>query len=418
MRDDAPTPVPATQRLELLDSLRGFALAGVLFANLTAFSMYFFLLSHQALLALPYAAVDRWLSPLDHVFVVAKFITLFSLLFGVGFSLQMQRNGDDRDGLRRYLRRLAVLFAIGLVHAYLFWWGDILRYYAVIGLLLLPARLWPTRALVVAGALLVIAPHSLFSASWDGPAIHVATRDQAYAAALSAFSNHDWIAMLRGNLAFNHWWNVAHWGQVTWVAGCLLIGTALGRLGVLAEPGRHALFWKRLLLWALPSGLVGSLLLEVIDYGRLPALATLLDTLPGRFASEMFSDAAVLALGLGYMAGFVVLFSLPAAHRWLRLLAPVGRMALSNYLAHSLIGITLFYGIGFDIGPRYGLLGVLVTWLLLFAAQVVFSQWWLRRFRFGPAEWLWRSLTYRRWQSMRITGVRAGDEETAAATTT
>ena len=149
-----------------------------------------------------------------------------------------------------------------------------------------------------------------------------------------------------------------------------------------------------------------------MDYGRLPALAALQDTLPGRFASEMFRNTAVLALGLAYMAVFVAVFSIPLARRGLRQLAPVGRMALSNYLMHSLVGIAVFYGIGLGIGPRHGLQGVLVAFVLLFAVQIGLSRWWLARFRFGPVEWVWRSLTYRQRQPMRIAIARPAPQAT------
>lgn len=402
MRQDANAPV--ARRSELLDSLRGFALAGVLFANLTTFTLYFFL-PEAARSQLPTLALDRWLSPFYYTFVSGKFITLFSLLFGVGFMLQMQRSGGSREGVRRYIRRLAILLLIGLLHADLLWWGDILRYYAVIGLILVPMRRAPARVLAIAGITLATFPHALVPLL--GGAMPVESRDAAQAAALSAFSGHDWGAMLRGNLAFNHWWVLAHWQQACWVGGCLLVGSALGRLGALAGPEHHARFWSRMLRWVLPAGLLACVGIELESYGRFPAITAWLDAAPPALYA-MFRDFATLALGLCYVAGFAALFALPGPRRWLRPLAPVGRMALSNYLAHSLVGVALFYGIGFGIGPRHGMAGVAVAFVLLFAAQVAFSRWWLLRFRFGPAEWLWRSLTYKRLQPMRIARAEAG----------
>lgn len=403
---------PTTQRIELLDSLRGFALAGVLFANLTAFSLYYFL-PESGTASLASAPLDRWLQPFDHVFVTSRFITLFSLLFGIGFALQMQRAASSREGLVRYLRRLAILLLIGLLHADLLWWGDILRYYALIGLVLIPARKLPVRALVAFGVVLVVVPYQLVSAFWDTAGTVVASRADANAAALAAFASRDWGTMLRGNLAYAHWWIVAHWGLFCWVAGCFLLGTALGRSGMLREPRRHRLFWRRLLQWALPAGLLVSLLIEAIDYGYLPVAAGWRDSPWTVFLMKLFRDSAILAMALGYMAAMVALFALPSVRRWLLHLAPVGRMALSNYLAHSLAGIALFYGVGLGIGPRFGMAGVLVACLLLFAAQIGISRWWLGRFRFGPAEWLWRSLTYGRRQPMRVHDGHGRDEAAA-----
>src|SRR3546814_10627848 len=140
--DIIPTgPVPGSQRLELLDALRGFALAGVLVANLEAFSLYYFL-SPAGAAAPPTFAADRWLAPAIDLLVSAKFIPLFSIMFGIGFALLMQRLGQS-GGRRWYLRRLADLFLLGLLHS-AFWWGAILRSYAAAGLLLLPLALrWP-----------------------------------------------------------------------------------------------------------------------------------------------------------------------------------------------------------------------------------------------------------------------------------
>lgn len=393
-------PVAAAQRLELLDALRGFALAGVLLANLVALSLYAFLPAEQ-MRALPTAGIDRLLDPALGALVSGRFITLFSVLFGVGFAMQMQRAAGDPDARRRYLRRLAALFAIGLLHAHLLWWGDVLRYYAVLGLLLLPLSRLPARALVAIGTVLIVVPQPLIAHLFAGAGPPLAPQEQANAAALAAFSSVDWSTMWHGNRAFFDWWLPARWGIVLAVAGCMLIGVALGRSGALLDPSAHARFWNRLLL-ALPVGLALSLGLALVEYGRLPGPdAWQAGAGAGRALQRMLHHGATLLLGLGYMAGVVWLFGQPRGRQALQPLAPVGRMALSNYLAQTVVAIAVFYGVGLGLGPRFGLVGVGVAWVLLFAAQVAASRWWLARFRFGPAEWLWRSATYARWQPMR-----------------
>ena len=391
-------PTDAAQRLGLLDALRGFALAGVLLANLVALSLYAYLPGEQ-MTALATDRIDRLLNPAIGALVSGKFITLFSLLFGVGFAMQMQRASGDPVARRRYLRRLGVLFAIGMVHAVL-WWGDVLRYYAVLGLLLLPMYRLPQRWLVAIGAVLVVVPHPLLAHLFADAGPRLAPQEQAHAAALAAFSSPDWATMLRGNRAFFEWWLPMRWSIPLAVTGCLLIGAALGRSGVLSDPAAHARFWARLLV-ALPVGLALALGLMLADYGRLPWLDGWPESGGMRMLRRMLDHAAALVLGLGYMAGFVWLFGNSRWQRLLRSLAPVGRMALSNYLAQTVIGIGVFYGVGLGLGSRYGLVGVGITWLLVFAAQMAASRWWLARFRFGPAEWLWRSATYARWQTLR-----------------
>jgi uncharacterized protein len=402
-----PGPVPGSQRLDVLDALRGFALAGVLLANLDAFSLYFFLPTDAAL-ALPTVAVDRWLDPANGMLVSGKFITLFSIMFGIGFALQMQRMGDG--GPWRYVRRLAVLWLIGLLHVAL-WWGDILRWYAVAGLALLPLAWWRPRprTLAILGVALLSVPHAPLALWWPG-GWPLATQDEAFAKALAAFSSHDVGTMLRGNAWFAHWWTQSHWGMALAIPGRMLIGAAIGFSGVLRDPLAHARFWHRLLL-ALPAGLLLVLATETVDYGwtALPAFWPAGEA--GTMLLRAVNQDAALLLGLGYAALFVKLFADPRRRRWLQPLAPVGRMALSNYLTHSVVGVLVFYGVALGLGPHYGTVAIWLVFLALFGAQVLLSRWWLARFRFGPAEWLWRSLTYGRRQPMR-----RGAVEDAAST--
>jgi len=399
MTTDRGQPTDASQRLALLDALRGFALAGVLLANLVALSLYAFL-PDERMAALTTAGIDRLLYPALSALVSGKFITLFSLLFGVGFAMQMQRAADDPAARRRYLRRLVALLAIGLLHASLLWWGDVLRYYAVVGLVLLPLYRLPGRWLVAIGAVLIVVPQPLLAWLFAEAGPRLATQEQAYAAALAAFTSSDGSTMLRGNRAFFDWWLPMRWGIPLSVAGSMMIGVALGRSGVLLDPAAHARFWTRLRV-ALPVGLALTLGLMLADYGRLPGPDGWPASDGARVLLRMLNHAAALILGLGYMAGFVWLFGQHHGHRVLQPLAPVGRMALSNYLAQTVVGVGVFYGVGLGVGPRYGLVGVGVAWALVFAAQIAISHWWLARFRFGPAEWLWRSATYKRWQPMR-----------------
>ena len=119
-----------------------------------------------------------------------------------------------------------------------------------------------------------------------------------------------------------------------------------------------------------------------------------IDVEPVKMAIRMLLRVGPLALGIAYAVGFVLLFRKPAWSRRLAFLAPLGRMALTNYLTQSLIGIALFYGIGLGLGPAHGMAVVLLAWALVLALQIAWSHWWLERFRYGPVEWLWRWLTY------------------------
>src|SRR5690606_31843276 len=327
-----PGPVSGSQRLDLLDALRGFALAGVLLANLEAFSLYYYL-PPGATPALALPMLDRWLDPLGEVLWSGRFISLFSIMFGIGFALQMQRLGTG-DGRRWYVRRLAILFLIGLLHSAL-WWGDILRWYAVAGLLLLPLARMRPRNMAILGVALACVPSLPLAQWWPGGWIH-APRAQALAGALAAFSSGDWGTMLRGNLAFEQWWRQSQGSLLLTIPGRMLIGVAIGNAGVLRDPRAHARFWKWLLA-CLPIGLVLGSLDILSDYHRLPFVAG--HTLP---SLSLLEHPVAVTTALGYAALFVLAFQRPVPGRWLgRHLAPIGRMALSNYLAQTLVAIAL-----------------------------------------------------------------------------
>jgi uncharacterized protein len=400
----AHRPAPASpthedQRLPLLDVLRGFALFGVLLVNLRSLSLYGLLPAAERA-ALPTAAVDAWLASLYGVLVDGTAITLFSILFGIGFTLQM-RDAERLPGRRaRFIRRMAVLLLIGLAHG-LLWWGDILRYYAVLGLLLLPlARCSPWLLAALGGFIALLLPPLL--QPWL-PGLLPAQISSAECAAqsLAAFSGADWHEVFEVNLERDLRMRIAVWSLPAYVFGRLLIGAALGRSGLLLDVDAHARTWRRLLIASLLTALACVLLVReqmplrefAASLGLHPRVAPLL--------LGVARDSTPLAFALFYLSAITLLFRRPVWRRRLLWLAPVGRLALSNYLAQSLVGIALFYGIGLGLGPDLGLLGLSAVAVVLFALQQWLSRWWLARFAFGPAEWLWRSATYLRWQPLR-----------------
>jgi uncharacterized protein len=394
------TPIGDRQRLDVIDGLRGFALAGVLLANLRSLTL-FEDLPQAARALLPSARVDRLLEPAITVFVEGKFITLFSLLFGIGFALQMGRIASAGEGSTRYLRRLAILMLIGMAHATLLWWGDILRYYALMAVVLLAVAPLRTRALVWLGLATTLLAYPLARLVLGDPSLLVPPLSAMSVDALRVFQGHDWFDVVRENHALNTWALFGFWGLFFFVAGRLMLGAALCRSGWLHDVAAHASVWKRMLWVCLPLGLALTLFVQAQDYGRLPALRAWFAQPAGHALLTVVRDLSTLSLGLGYLAAFVLLFQRGHWQRWLGHLVPVGRMALTNYLMQTLIGVGVFYGIGLGVGPRFGLVGVVVAWAVVFFAQIVFSRWWLARFRFGPAEWLWRSLTYGQRQPIR-----------------
>jgi uncharacterized protein len=393
-----PAPATPAERIDVVDALRGAALAGVLLANLGPLSLYELLTDAQKG-ALPTAAFDRVATTVMHLFVDGKAITVFSLLFGVGFALQLDRGGpQDRERVGLFLRRIAILLAIGLVHAYLVWWGDILAWYAVVGALLVLVRRASDRVLLAGAAVLALVGPTLVFAQVRA---FLAPPRQAdvYATALVAFATGGYADVVRQNAALVDWSRRSNWALVGFVGGRFLLGYWAGRRGLLKDPAKHRVLLTRIFRVSLALGIALSFLEATRDMviARVPFLAAG----AGGLLLRMALRATTLTLGIAYAVGFVLLFERTRVRTALQVLAPFGRMALTNYLAQSVLGIAIFYGLGLAIGPRFGVAGWWSAWLVILVAQVSASHVWLARYRYGPMEWLWRSLTYGSLQPLR-----------------
>lgn len=397
----APRPVSSDERIALLDALRGFALCGILVMNVKAFSgfEYMRLAFPDAASRLgPVTGAAEWLTEL---LASGKFYSIFSFLFGLGFALQLAR-GEGRPGwLRVYARRLRILLVMGLVHAFLLWYGDILWIYAAMGFALLPFRNLPPRAILACGLVFLLAPIPFYAACYliapgyntDDWIPNALTLEQvvplyasaSYPAALG-LNLEDWLFRFK-ELFFS--------GRYFRVLGMFLLGLWAGRVGILHEPEQNRRLLKRVLLAGLVLGLAGGVTRMLM---------------PSSFRLEPLNiaGAAVYAVGvhplaMAYIAGFALLWQRAAVKRILSRLAPMGRMALTNYLTHSVVGVSIYYGYGLG---WYGRMPTLVTFLVvvpsILAAQVILSGVWLRRFHYGPMEWLWRRATYGRALPLRI----------------
>jgi uncharacterized protein len=412
---DKPQPAPqpsgptrAADRIELIDAVRGFALYGVLLANLIWVSQEVALAPAQVD-AMPTAAIDKVVRYGVQFFIDWKFYTLFSFLFGLGFSVQLLR-GERRGAaiVPLYMRRLGVLLGIGLVHGYLFWYGDVLHLYALLGFLLILFRGRSDRVLLGAGiGLAVVLPAVVVIAQTladpkppsPGPD---AEELKEIAARFQAFNSSDYVAILKENAkhAVGLWTSGFAVHFLPSILGKFLLGFYVGRRRLLEEPEAHLPLFRRLLVWGLVFGMVGNAI-WVWAYSVTHSGAVSRSS-PWILASELPVYFGLVAMAAFYLSALVLLWRNPSWRRRLSYLAPVGRMALTNYLTHSLVYLVLFYGFGVGLLGRVGATRCLAISLAVFAAQIVFSHWWLRRFRFGPAEWLWRSLTYGARQPMSL----------------
>lgn len=400
-------PSAGSERIALIDALRGFALAGVLLMNLGEFTLVNYL-DHDARSGLATASFDIWVDRALQVLVQGKAFTVFTLLFGIGFALQMERvEMRGAEGFRLYIRRAVILLGIGIAHHYLLWRGDILHVYAILALLLIPFRRVPDRILLLVGLVVALLLPPLLTPWMDALQASLPSDDRMRTQTLAAFSSPSYLQAMRHNAAYAEWSWLAGWGLFPYVLGRFLLGFWAGRRHLLKDAERHRLMFQRMIGAGLAIGLPATL--WVVTWHPAPDL-------PSSWLEKNLIEGTVLlaggvgslALGIAYIGGFARLFLIPAWRKRLRILVPVGRMALTNYLLQSVLCVPMFYGFGLGIGPRFGYAGLLLAWALLFTGQVLASRWWLQRHNFGPVEWLWRSWTYGCWQPLRKTGSSPG----------
>lgn len=402
---------PQSRRVELMDALRGFALLGIFLVNMPYHNGSFYSTQTPTM---------QWPSPIDHVaeFLVralaeSKFYTMFSLLFGMGLALQRERVLSSGGGfVSLYARRLLVLLGFGVCHIAFVWVGDILLTYALLGFLLILfsrradktllawflslAVLYP---LVMAGMMSLPVIGELLPDGGAKFASEIAKGvEQARIEADRAIQNYstgDFVIVMRQRL--HDWTSVGFYMAVMApsIFSMFLLGVVAGRRGWLRTPEAHAKLWRDLLLIACPVGLVLSVAAAYLLHDQNLARPT------WRSAAGMgLSAAGAPLLCMGYVAIFVSVWQ-RLRGGMLRPLVATGRMALTNYLMQSIVCALIFHGYGLGwYGKTSPATGVLIVFVV-YATQILLSNWWMARYRFGPAEWLWRTLTYGRMQPMR-----------------
>ena len=383
------SPAEQAQRQSLVDALRGFALLGILVVNIASFSSTYYGAGVPDPLGL--SLVERGASFVRTFVFETKFYLLFSFLFGYSFSLQMQ--AAQREGKAfapRMARRLLGLWVLGVAHAVVLYHGDILTTYAVIGVVLLMLRRRGDGLLMCGAVGLVLATSLLWAGIGYLLAFANLSTDMrgAYAEAGRA------LAAYRGTPATVIVQHVRELTQIWWITVLVQAPTALamffagfiaGRRGVFANAEKHRGLFRRLLVWGLVIGLPGAAVYAwpsarvENSIREIYGLSATLLTAP--FLSAAYASALVL-----WMLG-------PRGHAVEGLLAPAGRMALSNYLLQSLVCAWLFLAYGLRWIGTFGPLATTAIAFAIFACQLVLSRWWMRRFVYGPVEWVLRAFT-------------------------
>ncbi|MFQ5634544.1 MAG: DUF418 domain-containing protein [Gammaproteobacteria bacterium] len=430
----AAAPVGAAERIQALDTTRGFAVLGILLMNIWSFA------GPQAISDYPPAAADWGGAPLQTWAVVHTLFEgsqrgLFSILFGAGMLLmvtRLQAGGPDTPTGRIYYRRLLLLMAFGLFDAFvLLWSADILLIYGLCGLLLYPLRRMGPRALLLAAFVVFTLHATIRTLDWrdsillqqEYAALHAGPEpperlDEATAARMRTWEAKEKRAHpdlddpeIRESVRINASGDFGEFvverlktslvvqivvGLKSWFLdglAAMLLGMALFRSGVLTLQAPRSTY----------------LLLAALGYGiGLPLAAwETAATIDADFDAVLKArnlihyDVRRIAVALGHLGAILLLCRALPGNRAAKRIAAVGRMALSNYLGQSILCGLIFYTVGLGLYGRFTGFYLYLVVAGVWGVQIAFSNWWLARYRFGPFEWVWRSLTYRARQPMR-----------------
>jgi uncharacterized protein len=388
------------ERIVVVDVLRAFALFGIIITHAV-----------NGFLAGPppgpdfmlFGPLDHLVEKLEHLLTFGKFFTIFSFLFGLSFAIQLRNAAQKGKAFAgRFAWRLVVLALIALVHS-AFFTGDILIVYALLGLLLIPFRNLKTRTLVITALILVLNVPGLLlgglSLAVPPPTPEQqASRAETQASFLQSAQHLTQVKqsgtvgeLVRLNLTTGALAKTAFMivsGRLWITFGLFLLGMCAGRLEIFRDTEANRGFFRRL-LW--PAGAV-ALVTTVIEIMRPVPVMQLVS------AMDLFSwfsfTVQQLSLSAFYTAAVVLAFWRRPSQGVLPALAPLGKMGLTSYLGQTLFGVVVFYGIGFGLLGKVGAAAAVGMGILFFVGQILFARAWLSRFSLGPAEWLWRSLTY------------------------
>jgi uncharacterized protein len=406
-------PTTGEGRLEILDVLRGFALFGILLVNMPLFNSPALYIDSTSLWT---STIDKVSAAFIYFFATGKFFKLFSLLFGVGLAIQMSRAESRGDSfVPYYLRRILFLLIIGLIHAYLIWFGGVLVLYALLGLLLLLFRKLPLKTILtyaIVGIIIFVAlsagrivinyinqsnPTSM-QMMQRGTYDRDAKNDFNADVSTRIYSTGTWDKIFIQRAIDRHveyiYWFRRGFGLQVFIM--FLIGLCLGRSRFFENISSNMRYIKIAWRIGLIIGILGfiNFMIQEMTLSGIPFIYKL-------FNSILYPIASI-SICFFYAASIVILFQKKYWHKLLQLFVPAGRMALSNYIFQSLVCTTLFYSYGFGLYGRVSTTTGILLSIIIFYSQLVFSAYWMKRFHFGPLEWLMRSFVYEKFQPMRI----------------
>lgn len=408
MSDKLINPTSPTERIQVLDVLRGLAIGGILVGNMQWFSGYGMMPPAMSAAA---PLSDQITQYFVHALIEGKFYSIFSFLFGLGFALQMARADERGDtGATLFKRRLFWLLVIGVLHATLLWAGDILSVYALVGFILILFRKKSDRSLLKWAAVLIVVPIITYSillglfVAFAPPDIANtidAGQTEWWDASIAVVQQGGYFQILTG---YNPQYLLGRWSgliiqmRLPKILAMFLLGMYAYRRGYFHAAAANRPFIRKVAIYGLGLGLPGNFLFAWLAANEAPFPPSI-----AGLAGVAAYAVSVPALALGIAASVVLLWQGGAAKRLLTIIAPVGRMALTNYLLQTVISVLIFYGYGLGKFGTFGAVQATLTAVGIFVFQIVVSTIWLSYFAYGPMEWIWRQLTYRRRLPLRKT---------------
>jgi len=404
MTSKLSAPVSLSERSDILDVLRGFALFGVLMDNLFGFTGwgYSSLAYKESLSTWP---ADGILGLFEQAFINGKFYSLFSLLFGIGFSIILMRN--EQKGInpfKIFYRRLFILMIFGAIHLFFLWEGDILTLYALIGLFLPLFRKCKDKTLLIWAAVLILSPilidivkiilqvHTGAFLENMGHAMDKKTGiplDETAAQYLyrDGAGWKEWRNWQAGGFYYRYSYIIES-NRIPKVLGMLLLGFYAGRKMIYTNLENYVPLFKKIRKWGFIIGIPFAISLAYFetDEKNIPNAMGIFDTISYAFS--------VVPLSLAYVSTICLIWIKKKGNTKLKVLAPLGRMALTNYITQTLLGIFIYYGVGLGLGGDIGPVIFMSIGLAVYIFQIIYSNLWFRYFNYGPLEWIWRMLTY------------------------
>ncbi|MAV04541.1 MAG: hypothetical protein CMC31_02645 [Flavobacteriaceae bacterium] len=399
-------PTKRSERIQSLDILRGFAVLGILIMNIQSFSMpgsaYSNPLAYGDL-----TGINKLVWIVSHILADQKFMNIFSILYGAGIILVTSR-AELKTGksIGLHYRRTFWLLILGLIHAHLIWYGDILVAYSISALILFPLRkLRPSVQFIIGVFLFSI--HSIIYLFFGNtinywPSESISETAQSWAPTIERI-NYE-IEMITGTLSQQVQYNsaVATYLETNYfislygfwrVSGLMLIGMSLYKCGFLIANKSNA-YYKKVTLIVLPTGFI------IVIIGVIKNFNADWNWTYSMFLGSQFNYWGSLLISIGYISLIMLFSKYSYLNSFKKRLASIGQMALTNYIVQSVISVLIFFGVGFSLFGQVDrwiqVLIVLAIWFL----QLLWSKPWLNRYRYGPLEWLWRSLSYGKIQAL------------------